>query len=79
MNNCNDQLPVVLYLNINGKLYKLVSSYKISLSHLIIFLGYKLNLVAVEYNGKIININHWDKTYIKNNISIEIVTIVGGG
>lgn len=79
MKNLRKKLPEVLFLNINGKSFKLITSYKISLAHLIIFLGYKLNLVAMEYNGKIINIDNLDKVYIENHTTIEIVTIVGGG
>lgn len=69
-----------LFLKINGKKHKIVSfSNKITLYHLLIFLGYKLNIIAVEYNGTIISINKCKKTYLINKSNLEIVTIVGGG
>jgi thiamine biosynthesis protein ThiS len=69
-----------LFLKINGKEYKIVTfSNKVTLYHLLIFLGYKLNLIAIEYNGKIIPIYKCEKTYLINKSTIEIVTIVGGG
>jgi len=68
------------FFKINGKQYKIVTfSNKVTLYHLLIFLGYKLNLIAVEYNGKIISINKCQKTYLINKSNLEIVTIVGGG
>ena len=69
-----------IFLKINGKDYKIVSfSNKVTLYHLLIFFGYKLNLIAVEYNGKIIPINKCQKIYLINKSNLEIVTIVGGG
>ena len=69
-----------LFLKINGKEYKIVTfSNKVTLYHLLIFLGYKLNLIAIEYNDKIIPIYKCEKTYLINKSNIEIVTIVGAG
>ena len=69
-----------LFLKINGKEYKIVTfSNKVTLYHLLLFLGYKLNLIAIEYNGKIIPINKCQKTYLINKSNVEIVAIVGGG
>ena len=42
-------------------------------------LNYKLNLIVVEYDGKLIKKNFYKTTYILNNSNIEILTIVGGG
>jgi thiamine biosynthesis protein ThiS len=67
------------YIKLNGKSYKVVSTSKVTLNHILIFFGYKLNLIAVEYNDKILLPINWKKIYIQNNIKIEVVTIVGGG
>ena len=71
--------PKVLFLTLNGKRYKILGLKRISLYHFLIFGGYELNLIAVEYNGKIVSQNKWKYIYLTNNINLEIVTIVGGG
>ena len=68
-----------LKLNLNGKTYKIFCLKKLTIYHLLIFFNYKFNLIAVEYNGKLIQQNCYKTTYLLNNSNIEIVTIVGGG
>lgn len=68
-----------IYVKINGKQYKVFCFQKITIYHLIMFFNYKLNLIAVEYNGVIIPENLYKLTSPINNSNIEIVTIVGGG
>jgi sulfur carrier protein len=63
----------------NGELYNL-QTYKIfTLEDLIKFFNYKVNVVVVEYNGKISSPKMWPTINLKNNDKVEIVTIVGGG
>nr|YP_010443993.1 thiamine biosynthesis protein S [Chattonella marina]UTE94880.1 thiamine biosynthesis protein S [Chattonella marina] len=78
LKNKENYIKTVFFI-LNGKQYKVRYFKKISLHHFLIFLGYKLNLIAVEYNGKIITRTQWKDIYLTNNINLEIVTIVGGG
>jgi thiamine biosynthesis protein ThiS len=64
---------------LNGQNYKIFSKKKITLYHCIFFWGYKSNLIAIEYNGIIMEESKWKNCFLKNNCKIEIVTIVGGG
>ena len=66
-------------LTINGQVKNINTSEKISLAQVILLLGYNPKLIVIEYNGKIIPTNKWSQQEIKNDDSLEIVTIVGGG
>lgn len=66
-------------LTLNGKYLSIFHFQQLTLYHLLVFFNYKINLIVVEYNGRIISQNFYKKTYILNNTNIEIVTIVGGG
>jgi thiamine biosynthesis protein ThiS len=66
-------------LRINGKQYKIFCFYHLTIYHLLIFFDFKVNLIAVEYNGKIISPNFYKTKFVISNSNIEIVTIVGGG
>ena len=41
--------------------------------------GLNPKLVAVEYNGEILERRLWEQTLLKSGDRLEIVTIVGGG
>ena len=41
--------------------------------------GFNPRLVAVEYNGEILNRQSWDTTELQTGDRLEVVTIVGGG
>ena len=62
---------------LNGQKYYVEQT--ISLSDLINYFNYNSSLLVLEYNNSICNQKNWEKTFIKNNDKIEIVTIVGGG
>ena len=62
---------------LNGQKYSV--SQTISLFNLINYFNYNSSLLVLEYNNSICNKKNWEKTFIKNNDKIEIVTIVGGG
>lgn len=65
------------YFFLNGQHYFTES--KITLLDLITYFNYKSSLFVVEYNNNICNKKKWNQIQIKNNDSIEIVSIVGGG
>jgi sulfur carrier protein len=62
---------------LNGEKYYIQN--EITLLELINYFNYNTSLLVLEYNNLICNRKYWNKTYIKNNDKIEIVTIVGGG
>jgi sulfur carrier protein len=49
------------------------------LPDLLVQLGMNPRLVAVEYNGEILQRQHWQETEVQEGDRLEIVTIVGGG
>ena len=61
----------------NGEEYYITQT--ISLQELIEYFAYQSALFVVEYNNFICNKNKWNDIKIKENDSIEIITIVGGG
>ena len=65
-------------LIVNGELKELAPEPP-TLSNLINLLDYHPKLIVVEYNGCILPPSHWNTQQIKDEDSIEIVTIVGGG
>ena len=67
----------ILTFFFNGEEYYITQT--ISLNELIKYFAYQSTLFVVEYNKFICNKNQWDKIKIKNNDTIEIITIVGGG
>ncbi len=50
-----------------------------TLSKVLNLLDYHPKLIVVEYNGAILSPMQWNTQEIKDEDSIEIVTIVGGG
>jgi sulfur carrier protein len=49
------------------------------LPDLLVQLGMNPRLVAVEYNGEILQRQQWQETEVQEGDRLEIVTIVGGG
>ena len=43
------------------------------------YLDYDITLLVLEYNSLICNKKNWNKIFINDSDTIEIVTIVGGG
>lgn len=62
---------------LNGQEYNCQN--QLTISDLLNYFNYNLSLLVIEYNSRICQKEKWEKTYIKNNDKIEIVTIVGGG
>lgn len=63
--------------SLNGNRYRVNN--RITIYNLIEYMGYKQNLIVIEYNHKIILKTTWKETQICHNDTIEIITIVGGG
>ena len=62
---------------LNGQIYSV--GQKITLFEIINYFNYNHSLLVLEYNNLICNKKEWKETFIKDQDSIEIVTIVGGG
>jgi sulfur carrier protein len=65
------------YFQLNGKKY--FTNDDISLLDLIHYFNYNSSLLVLEYNNFICNKTNWQNIILKNNDTVEIVTIVGGG
>jgi len=61
----------------NGQEY--ITNQSITLNDLLYYFNYNTSLFVVEYNNFICNKLEWNKSIIKKNDRIEIITIVGGG
>jgi len=46
---------------------------------LIIYLGFNIKLILIDYNGSILQKEQWDQVFLENNDRIEIITLAGGG
>lgn len=51
----------------------------LSLKSFLSYMGFDINSVIVEYNGKIIHMAIFDTVFIVSGDRIEVLTIVGGG
>jgi sulfur carrier protein len=67
----------MIELYVNGELKP--SPLGASLSDLLTQMGLNPQLVAVEYNGEILQRSHWGETILQGGDRLEVVTIVGGG
>ena len=62
---------------INGKEYALQAP--VTLEQLLLELGYRTKLVAVERNGQIVKRADYARTLLTDEDKLEIVSFVGGG
>jgi sulfur carrier protein len=67
----------IKYFMLNGQKY--FTDHELTLLELIEYFNYNKALFVLEYNNLVWDKKNWDKTQIKTNDRIEIVTIVGGG
>ena len=51
----------------------------ITILDLLDYLGFNKAVIVIDYNGFILEKNAWDKTLIKNDDALEILSIAGGG
>jgi sulfur carrier protein len=68
---------VAIHLQVNGE--PQTCAPQTSLPDLLSQIGLNPLLVAVEYNGEIIQRPLWAQTWMADGDRLEIVTIVGGG
>jgi thiamine biosynthesis protein ThiS len=64
-------------LTLNGLTY--ISIMPITILDLLDYLGFNKAVIVIDYNGFILEKNAWDKTLIKNDDALEILSIAGGG
>jgi sulfur carrier protein len=64
-------------VQVNGEPYRCASGQ--SLQGLLKRLGYRPELVVVEFNGAILARAHWNQQQVVESDVLEVVTIVGGG
>ena len=64
-------------LNINGSKY--LSNSSLTISELMGYLGFNKNVIVIDYNGVILENTLWEKTWLNNEDSLEILSIAGGG
>lgn len=62
---------------LNGQKYCSESNF--TLLDLLNYFNYDLNIFVLEHNKLIRKKENWNQIKIKNNDTIEIITIVGGG
>jgi sulfur carrier protein len=67
----------MIELHVNGELK--TSPLGASLADLLTQMGLNPQLVAVEYNGEILQRGYWGETILQGGDRLEVVTIVGGG
>ena len=65
------------YFILNGQKYG--TNDNLTLLELVKYFNYNTSLLVLEYNNLICRRKNWNKIFIENNDTIEIVTIVGGG
>lgn len=66
-----------LTIFINGSPFNCDSS--MSLYDILNYLDINIDLVIIEYNHSIVERQHFNSLYFRNNDSIEVISIVGGG
>ena len=50
-----------------------------SMKDLLLYLGFNLDLIIIEYNKEILHADLYTNCWLKSNDAIEVITIVGGG
>jgi thiamine biosynthesis protein ThiS len=67
----------IKYFSLNGQKYS--TRQTINLFDIVNYFNYNGSLLVLEYNNLICTKTNWKKIYIKDQDTIELVTIVGGG
>nr|YP_009257624.1 conserved hypothetical plastid protein Ycf40 [Coeloseira compressa]ANH09707.1 conserved hypothetical plastid protein Ycf40 [Coeloseira compressa] len=62
---------------INGKPFKCINT--MSLKDLLIYLGFNIDLIVVEYNKKVISSIVFNQIFLNHHDCLEVITIAGGG
>lgn len=66
-----------MIINVNSKAIEIKNG--INLKQWLQNSKYRIDLVAIEYNGNIVKKSDWEKFILKDGINLEIVEFVGGG
>jgi sulfur carrier protein len=66
-----------LDIQVNGELRQCPAG--LSLDQVLEVLGYRPQLVVVEFNGTILPRQRWPEQAVQESDTLEVVTIVGGG
>ena len=69
--------PSAISVQVNGEPRRCAAGQ--SLQDLLKDLGYRPELVVVEFNGAILARSHWPGQQVVESDVLEVVTIVGGG
>jgi sulfur carrier protein len=67
----------LILVQLNGEQRQLAAG--LTLEAALVALGYRPQLVVVEFNGEILPRRHWGEQPVVESDVIEVVTIVGGG
>ena len=59
--------------------YKYIFFQKLTIEDLLVYLGFNINVILINYNGALISKELIRKVFMKNNDYLEIITIAGGG
>nr|YP_010171052.1 Thiamine biosynthesis protein [Chondria tumulosa]QSD57193.1 Thiamine biosynthesis protein [Chondria tumulosa] len=70
-------MQTYLTIFINGEPFHCDSS--MSLMNILYYLNINVDTIIIEYNKQIIDRDSFSSLFFKNNDSLEIITIVGGG
>ena len=65
------------FVNING--LKFAYKTPFSMLELINYMGFNKNVIVIDYNGYILDANIWKTTFLRDNDSVEILSMAGGG
>ena len=69
--------PASISLQVNGEQRTCPAG--LSLDQVLESLGYRPQLVVVEFNGEILARGRWSSQMVQEGDGLEVVTIVGGG
>lgn len=59
--------------------YKYTFFQKLTIEDLLVYLGFNIHVILINYNGALVSKELTRKIFIKNNDYLEIITIAGGG
>ena len=77
MSSSPDPRPSQIALQVNGEPRNCPAG--LTLDRALEALGYKPQLVVVEFNGEILPRSRWSEQPVREADGLEVVTIVGGG
>ena len=73
----HDTTAAAITITVNGELRPCAAG--LNLCEVLETLGYRPQLVVVEFNGEILARSRWSEQPVVESDQLEVVTIVGGG